>query len=180
MTNTGPAPACSASCRRRWRKAMNPAAVNVPANTENRSAPCALIAGIGLVDQVGQLAQLGVGELAPPAGHRLGAQCGPALGAVLAQPGVDRPPVQAEGGQAAADLGRRHARLDLLDRSQADRLQRLVVELAAVVRSHSPSVPARKTEIKLPAIFLVWQGCRSMDRSEPCSSSTAPSVERPH
>src|SRR3712207_943863 len=46
MTNTGPLPVRWASCRSRCRKAMNPAPVSVPASTENRSAPLALIAEI--------------------------------------------------------------------------------------------------------------------------------------
>src|SRR3954465_2951882 len=46
MQNPGPCPVCSASCRRRFRKSMNRLAVSVPANTENRSAPWALIAEI--------------------------------------------------------------------------------------------------------------------------------------
>src|SRR3954449_10898451 len=46
MQNTGPCPVCSASCRSRFRKSMNRLAVSVPANTENRSAPWALIAEI--------------------------------------------------------------------------------------------------------------------------------------
>src|SRR3954449_10859933 len=46
MQNTGPAPARWASEISRWRKAMNRAPVSVPGSTENRSAPCALIAEI--------------------------------------------------------------------------------------------------------------------------------------
>src|SRR3954453_1343347 len=46
MQKTGLPPLCSASCNSRWRKAMNPAAVSVPVRTENRRAPCALIAEI--------------------------------------------------------------------------------------------------------------------------------------
>src|SRR4051812_19760185 len=46
MQKTGLPPLCSASCHSRWRKAMNPAAVSVPVSTENRRAPCALIAEI--------------------------------------------------------------------------------------------------------------------------------------
>src|SRR3954466_10680461 len=46
MQNTGPVPARWASGISRWRKAMKPAAVSVPASTENRSAPRALIAEI--------------------------------------------------------------------------------------------------------------------------------------
>src|SRR3954471_17517670 len=46
MQNTGPAPVRWASWVSRWRKAMNPAAVSVPVRTENRQAPCALIAEI--------------------------------------------------------------------------------------------------------------------------------------
>src|SRR3954447_12891895 len=46
MQNTGPAPVRWASCSSRFRKAMTPAAVSVPASTENRRAPCALIAEI--------------------------------------------------------------------------------------------------------------------------------------
>jgi hypothetical protein len=46
MQNTGPVPARWASEISRWRKAMNRAPVSVPGSTENRSAPCALIAEI--------------------------------------------------------------------------------------------------------------------------------------
>jgi hypothetical protein len=63
--------------------------------------------------------------------------------------------MQAQRRQAPADLGRRRARFDLLDRAQPDCLQRLVIELAAVVLSHSSSVPARRVEFKLPTIRLV-------------------------
>src|SRR4051794_14412498 len=46
MPNTGPVPARWASEISRCRKAMKPAAVSGPGSTENRSAPCALIAEI--------------------------------------------------------------------------------------------------------------------------------------
>jgi hypothetical protein len=111
-------------------------------------------ARIGLLDQVGQLAQLGVGELAPRTGHRLGAQRLGPLGAPLGQPGVDRLRMRAESGQAAADLGGRRAGVDLFHRAQPDRLQRLVVELAAVVVAHYSKRHRAESEVKLPAIPL--------------------------
>ena len=114
-----------------------------------------VIAGIALGDQPGQLAQLLIGELARPAGHRLGPQRLPALGALGGQPGVDRPPVQAQGRQPGTDLRRRYAPGYLLDRPQPQRFQGLVIEFAAVVLPHSSSVPAHWLEIKLLTMFLV-------------------------
>src|SRR2546421_11930428 len=281
MQNTGLPPWCSASCTSRWRKAMHPAAVSVPVRTENRRAPCALIAeirnrgepgaggahrrglgdggpgaevvgvdarpgaaeevggpaggpggrgdlrildlfppghrdgvgllgpvertlggkaqlvqgapdaghgelhaepgldqlpddlpgpqrhgepviaGIALGDQPGQLAQLLLGELARPAGHRLGPQPLPAFGALGGQPGVDRPPVQAQGRQPGADLRRRYAPGYLLDRPQPQRLKRLVVELAAVVLPHFSMVSRHGPAIKLLTIPLVTTRSRT-------------------
>ena len=115
----------------------------------------AVIARIGLGDQPGQLPQLLIGELARPAGHWLGSQGLAARGALGGQPGVDRAPVQTESGQAGADLRRRHAPGHLLDRPQPQRLQRLVVEFAAVVLPHSSIVLAQQPGIKLLTISLV-------------------------
>src|SRR3954466_8309547 len=282
MQNTGLLPLCSASCNSRLRKAMNPAAVSVPVSTENRRAPCALIAeimnrgepgaggahrrrlpdrrpggagvvvaahpglveevhrpasgpglrgdlrildlfppghrdgvgllgpvertlggkaqvmqgapdaghgelhaepgldqppddlpgpqrhgepmiaGIALGDQPGRVAQLLLGELARPAGHRLGPQRLPAFGALGGQPGVDRPPVQAQGRQPGADLRRRYAPGYLLDRPKPQGLKRLVVELAAVVLPHSSIVGADGTQIKLLTIPLVRSSASSL------------------
>ena len=53
--------------------------------------------------------------------------------------------MQAPRGQPRADPGRRHAPDHLLDRPQPQRLQRLVIELAAVVLPHSSIVRAYST-----------------------------------
>ena len=57
--------------------------------------------------------------------------------------------------QTRADLGRWHTPGHLLGRPQPQRLQRLVVELAAVVLPHSSIVLAHRPEIKLLTISLV-------------------------
>jgi hypothetical protein len=85
-----------------------------------------MIAGVAFGDQPGQLAQLLLGEFARPSGHRLGPQRLVALGALLGQPGVDRPPMQAQCGQPRTDLGRRHTPGHLLDRRQRQCPQRRI------------------------------------------------------
>ena len=124
-----------------------------PAGPQRHGEP--VIARIGLGDQRGQLTQLLAGELARPPGHRPGPQRLPAPAALRGQPGVDRPPVQAECRQPRADLGRRHAPGHLLGRPQPQHLQRPVVQLAAVVLPHSSSVPAHGSHIKLLTISSV-------------------------
>src|SRR3954467_12593240 len=114
-----------------------------------------MIAGIALGNQPGQLAQLLLGDLARSPRHRLGPQRLPAFGALGGQPGVDRPPVQAQGRQPGADLRRRYAPGYLLDRPQPQRLKRLVVELAAVVLPHFSMVSRHGPAIKLLTIPLV-------------------------
>ena len=104
-----------------------------------------MIAGVALGNQPGQLAQLLLGEFARPPGHRLGPQRLVALGALLGQPGIDRPPMQAQRGQPRTDLGRRDAPGHLLDRPQPQGLKGLVVELAVVVLPHSSIVRAYST-----------------------------------
>ena len=86
-------------------------------------------------DQRVKTAQLRPGQLRRPARHRLGLQRAfPAL-AVFRQPPVDRLAVQPQ--RRGNILGMR-ALPDLLHRPDPQHLERLVVELAAVVVAHAP------------------------------------------
>jgi hypothetical protein len=101
-----------------------------------------VIARIGGDDQIGQLAQLGVGQLAPRARRRSRQQRLATPRPGLGQPGVDRLGMDAHRGQPGAHLGRRHAPGHLIDRPQPQHLKGVVVQLPAVVLAHGPSSSA--------------------------------------
>ena len=102
-------------------------------------------------DQRVQPAHLLTGQLRRPTRHRPRLQRVPAALPVLRQPPVDRAPAHA---QRRRDILRVHPRLDRVHRPQPHRLERLVIQLAAVVLAHTALLQNQK--IKSAYLRSCW------------------------